>query len=193
MFGARRLRRREASAAILVVLIVVGAFGLVLWLTESRPASPVTASIRLLPAKSEKQCGAVLHPLLIARWGAQFADRFVRVERALCAGAASNPWYALRLHLLRREETIVSCEVQVLDRHEKPIDVPPVFFGPKESLILAPTAGLQAGFLTMNPKRDVLVEWMLLPGDELSTAQLRRVGGFRRPACKMVSPDHLPE
>ncbi len=193
MFGARRLRRREASAAILVVLIVVGALGLVLWLTESPPASPVTASIRLLPAKLEQQCRGVLRPALVRRYGSRFAEHFDPIERALCEGSSSNRWYALRLHLVRHELTIVTCDVQVLDRQGRAIDVPRIFGGPKQWLTLDPGAGLQAGFLTMNPKRDVLVEWMLLPGDELSTAQLRRVGGFRRPACKMVSPDHLPE
>jgi hypothetical protein len=167
-------------------------------LADNPPVSPVTASIRLIPAKSERQCGAVLRPLLIrrladaiARFGRPWlTEHLVVTEHALCAGAPSHPWYALRLHLLRREETIVSCEVLVLDRQRRPIAVP--FFGPRLALTLDPSHGIQAGLLTMEPSHDARVEWMLLPNGGLSAARLRNVGGFGRSSCEAVNPDNRP-
>jgi hypothetical protein len=98
----------------------------------------------------------------------------------------------LRLHLFRPEPTIVNCEVLVLDRRGHPILVPPVFFGPNESLILDPSAGIQAWFIRMQAKHDARIEWRLLPGEGLSAAQLRNTGGFGQPTCRAVSPDQLP-
>jgi hypothetical protein len=115
-----------------------------------------------------------------------------RVEQALCAGASTGAWYEIDLHLRRHEQTIIGCWATLLDRDRRPIRVPRVFFGPERFLVLDPLGGIQSGDLWMQPGHVARVQWMITPGDGLSTSDLRRVRGFTRPRCESIAPDQVP-